>query len=65
VALDPGDPSTGTPGCFDDPSNLDSCHWLDSQALVEANVDPAEIAPTGITVTCPVTTVRTTVVNPL
>jgi hypothetical protein len=65
VALNPGDPSTGTPGCFDDPGALDTCTWLDSQAAIEANVDPAAIAATGITVTCPVTMVRTTTVTPL
>ena len=66
VAANPGDPSTGTPGCFDDPGAIDvACVWLDSQAALEANVDPSTIQATGISVTCPVTTVKTIQVNPL
>jgi hypothetical protein len=47
------------PGCtIPEPTSTapDRCLYLDSQAALEANVDPAAIQPTAITVTCPFVT---------
>lgn len=50
VALDAGDPSQGIAGCFDDPSDLPGCNWLDSEdALRQIDLSIAE--PTGLTLT--------------
>jgi hypothetical protein len=72
VAVNAGDPSAGIPGCFDDPTLLEhddsstsTCTWLDSQAALETYIDLSTVVTTGITVTCPVVTVKNTPVVPL
>jgi hypothetical protein len=72
VAVNAGDPSAGIPGCFDDPTLLEhddsstsTCTWLDSQAALETYIDLSTVVTTGITVTCPVVTVKNTAVVPL
>jgi hypothetical protein len=47
------DPSTS-------PTNPAACLYLDTQAAVEANIDPGNIQPTDVTVTCPFLTYQDT-----
>jgi hypothetical protein len=74
VALNPGDPANGVPGCFDtagqldpDPTSTypDRCVWLSSQAAIEANIDPSAIQRTDVTVTCPFVTFQDRTVSPI
>jgi hypothetical protein len=72
IAINPGDPAAGIPGCFDDvgllehdDTNTMTCTWLDSQAAIEANVDLSTSEATGISVTCPVISFKNTPVTPL
>jgi hypothetical protein len=72
IAVNPGDPAAGIAGCFDDvnllehdATNASTCTWLDSQEAIEANVDLSTSEATGISVTCPVITFKTSTVTPL
>jgi hypothetical protein len=60
VAVNPGDPDNGVPGCFDTADQVTAtangagsiCQWIDSQAKIEG-LDPRVIEKTGITLTAP------------
>jgi hypothetical protein len=72
VAVNAGDPGAGIPGCFDDPgllehdpTNTQTCDWLDSQTSLETYIDLSTVVTTGISVTCPVISVKSAPVVPL
>jgi hypothetical protein len=51
VALNPDDdPVQGTTGCFDDPTSLATCTWLNSEAVLQSNLDLSTTEPTAISV---------------
>jgi hypothetical protein len=51
--------------CFTATSvDLETCKWLDTQASLERYLDPGAIAPTDITVTCPLLSVAEKPVSP-
>jgi hypothetical protein len=57
------------PSCFLSVDNLDpneggTCVYLDSQRNIEANVGQGAIQPTGVTVTCPLVSIRGAAVGP-
>jgi hypothetical protein len=57
------------PTCFLDVNNLNpleggTCRWLDSQLNIEARVGQGAIHATGVTVTCPLVSVKKAAVTP-
>jgi hypothetical protein len=53
------------PSCFSvTPLDLETCRWLDSQPNIERYLDPSAIAPTNLTVTCPLVSVNHQPVSP-
>jgi hypothetical protein len=68
VALNALDGCFATTGRLEpDPMNTDpgKCTWLNSQAAIEANIDPSAIQRTAVTVTCPFVTLDTQSVSPV
>lgn len=65
VSVTPVDPSTGLPPCFAALATLPSCHWIEVQADLEANLDVSTNQATSITVTCPVIEANASPVAPL
>jgi hypothetical protein len=65
VSVTPVDPNTGLPPCFATLAMLPSCHWIEVQSDLEANLDVSTNQATGITVTCPVIEANASPVTPL
>jgi hypothetical protein len=65
LTVDLTDSVTGLPACFATPTGLGTCHWIEVQAELEANLDASTTQATGITVTCPVIEAAATPVVPL
>lgn len=67
VSVTPVDPNTNTglPPCFAALAMLPSCHWIEVQSDLEANLDVSTNQATGITVTCPVIEAAGSPVTPL